>query len=170
MAGLLFLFWAVSFLVCCPFLVLLILSFPCWDSLCEKGSLKRRAASSTQSSRFSLLSFAQSSPCLALLSSIRCRLAALSPVPLSSPCPPACPLHYLELRLPAATCLVRRQHGSANTSTTNAPIKNQTKGSDSLRCNISSANRIKKINWFCIAGCENHRGRNHQPSIARGGF
>ena len=67
-------------------------------------------------------------------------------------------------------CLVRRHHGSVNTSTINAPIKNQTKGGDSLRCNISSANSIKKINWFCIAGCENHRGRNHEPSIARGGF
>jgi len=28
------------------------------------------------------------------------------------------------------------------------------KGGDSLRCNISSANRVKKLNWFCIAGCE----------------
>jgi hypothetical protein len=47
-----------------------------------------------------------------------------------------------------------RHHGSVNTSTTNAPIKNQTKGGDSLRYNISSANRVKKLNWFCIAGCE----------------
>jgi len=54
-----------------------------------------------------------------------------------------------------------------NTSTTNAPIKIQTKGGDSLRYNISSANSIKKLNWLCIAGCENHRGRNHKPSTAR---
>ena len=58
-------------------------------------------------------------------------------------------------------CLVRRRcwannrhHDSVNTSTTKAPIKNQTKGSDSLRCNISSPNRVKKLNCFCIAGCE----------------
>jgi len=46
-------------------------------------------------------------------------------------------------------CLVRRRvanhhYGSVNTSTTNALIKNQTKGDDSLSCNLSSANRIKK--------------------------
>ena len=57
-----------------------------------------------------------------------------------------------------------RHHGSVNTSTINTPINNQTKGGDSPRCNISSANSIKKFNWFCIAGCENNRGRitSHQ--------
>ena len=38
-------------------------------------------------------------------------------------------------------------------STTNAPIKNTTKGGDSLRRNISPTNRIKNLNWFCI-GCK----------------
>jgi len=48
-----------------------------------------------------------------------------------------------------------RHHGSsANTSTTNASIKNGTNWGDSLRCSILSANGIKKVNWFCIAGCE----------------
>ena len=54
-------------------------------------------------------------------------------------------------------CLVRRRvhhHGSANTSTTNAPIKNPIKGGDLLRRNVSPTNRIKNLNWFCIAGCK----------------
>jgi len=38
--------------------------------------------------------------------------------------------------------------------TRQAPIKNPTKGDDPLKCNLSSANRTKKLNWFCIAGCE----------------
>jgi len=58
-------------------------------------------------------------------------------------------------------------HGSVNTSTTNAPIKNQTKGGDSLSYNLSSANRFKKLNWFFIAGC---CGWSHRPSIAQGVF
>ena len=41
-----------------------------------------------------------------------------------------------------------------NISTTNAPIKNRTNRDDSLRCSILSANGIKKVNWFCVAGCE----------------
>ena len=41
-----------------------------------------------------------------------------------------------------------------NTSTTNAPIEDRTKGDDSLRYNLLSANGIKKLNWFDIAGCE----------------
>jgi len=43
---------------------------------------------------------------------------------------------------------------SVNTSTANAPIKNQTKRGDPLKCNISSANSNKKLHLFCIAGCE----------------
>ena len=57
-------------------------------------------------------------------------------------------------RLVRGRVLVANHHDSVNTSTTNAPIKNQTKGGNSLRCNISSANKFKKLNWLCIAGCE----------------
>ena len=38
-----------------------------------------------------------------------------------------------------------RHHGSVNSSTTNAQIKKKKKGSDSLRCNISSAHRAKNL-------------------------
>ena len=48
----------------------------------------------------------------------------------------------------------RHHHDFVNT-TTNAAIKKQTKGGDSLRCSISSASSIKKFNLCCIAGCEN---------------
>ena len=48
---------------------------------------------------------------------------------------------------PLLPCANHRHHGSVNTSTTNAPIKNQTKGGDSLRCNIST-NSIKNLNSF----------------------
>ena len=34
------------------------------------------------------------------------------------------------------------------------PIKNRTKGGDSLRCGLSCTNGIKKLNWFCIARYE----------------
>ena len=47
-----------------------------------------------------------------------------------------------EAPLPANHCY----YSSVNTSTTNAPIKNQSKGGDSLRGNTSSANRVKKLN------------------------
>ena len=43
---------------------------------------------------------------------------------------------------------------SVNTSTTNASMKNRKNWGDSLRCSILSTNGIKKVNWFCIAGCE----------------
>jgi len=48
----------------------------------------------------------------------------------------------------------RHHDSSVNTSTTNASIKNRTNWGDSMRCSILSANGIKKVNWFCIAGCE----------------
>ena len=47
-------------------------------------------------------------------------------------------------------CFVRRRvashhhDGTINTSAT----KNPTKGGDSLKCNLASANKIKKLNWF----------------------
>ena len=44
-------------------------------------------------------------------------------------------------------------HCSVDTSTTNAPIENWTKGDDFLWCNVPSANGIKKLGWFCITGC-----------------
>jgi len=64
---------------------------------------------------------------------------------------------------------VRRRvhhHGSVYTSTTNAPIKN-TKGGDSLKCNLSSANRIKNIIGFASLAM-NNRDWNHKPSITQG--
>jgi len=45
-------------------------------------------------------------------------------------------------------------YGPVNISTTNAAIEDRTNGGDSQRCNLPSANGIKKLNWFCIAGCE----------------
>jgi len=38
-------------------------------------------------------------------------------------------------------------HGSVDTSTTNTPTENRTKGDDSLRRNLPSANGIKKLNF-----------------------
>jgi len=37
-------------------------------------------------------------------------------------------------------------YGSVNISATKVLIENQTKGGDSLRCNLSSTNGIKKLN------------------------
>ena len=44
-------------------------------------------------------------------------------------------------------------HSSMNTSTSNTPIDNLTTGGDPLRCYLSSVSGIKKLIWFCIAGC-----------------
>jgi len=51
-------------------------------------------------------------------------------------------------------CALTSHHSSVNISTTNVPIHNQTKGGDSVRYNLLSTNSIKKLNWFCIVGCE----------------
>jgi len=45
-------------------------------------------------------------------------------------------------------------HGPMDIATTYASIEDRTKGDDSLRYNLLSANGIKKLNWFYIAGCE----------------
>jgi len=71
---------------------------------------------------------------------------------------------YLGVLLGCGTCFgeapkldriakYHHNHCSVDTSTTNAPIENWTKGDDFLWCNVPSANGIKKLGWFCITGC-----------------
>ena len=47
--------------------------------------------------------------------------------------------------------VIHHHHGSVNTSTTNAPIKNRAKGGDSLRCNISTATLKILIGFASLA-------------------
>jgi len=59
----------------------------------------------------------------------------------------------------------RHHHDSSvNTSKTKGSIGHQKKGADSLKCSISSANSIRKLNWFCIAGCEIIATQSPPPS------